>query len=51
MYLDRMVNYFEDQRMDKLIFRKDLFIGANEGSLLVGKYEIVQPYITCQTQN
>ena len=49
MYLDRLVNYFEDQSMDKLIFSKDLFLSANEGGLIIGKYNIVPPYITCQT--
>lgn len=49
MYLGRLVNYFEDQKMDKLIFKKDLFISANEGGLLIGRYDIIEPYITCQT--
>lgn len=37
--------------MDKLIFDKDLFISANEGGILFGKYKIIKPYITCQTRN
>lgn len=35
--------------MDKLIFDKDLFISANEAGLFFGKFDIVKPYITCQT--
>ncbi len=49
VYLDRLVNYFEDSSMDKLIFDKDLFISANEGGILFGKFNIIKPYITCQT--
>lgn len=51
MYLNRLVNYYEDTSMDKLIFDKDLFISANEGGILFGKYKIIKPYITCQTRN
>ena len=29
MYLDRYVNYFQDERLDKIIFHRDLFISAN----------------------
>jgi uncharacterized membrane protein len=49
MYFDRLVNYFKDPDMDKLIFAKDLFISANIGGLFLGKFNIIKPYITCQT--
>jgi hypothetical protein len=29
MYFDRLVNYYKDPDMDKLIFAKNLFISAN----------------------
>lgn len=29
LYLDRLVNYFEDGNLDRLIFVNDLFISAN----------------------
>ena len=51
MYMERQVDYFEDQKMDKLIFTNDFFISANEDGLFVGNYKIIEPYIACQTSN
>ncbi len=51
MYHDRLVSYYEDQRMDKMIFKNNTFISTNEGGILFGKYEILQPYITCLAKN
>lgn len=30
LYLERVVNYYEDGNLDKLLFYKDMFISANE---------------------
>jgi hypothetical protein len=49
MYYDRLVNFYKDPDMDKLIFVQDLFISANEEGVYFGKFNLIKPYITCQT--
>lgn len=51
MYMERLVDYYEDQRMDKLVFTSDLYISANEDGIYVGNYTIIEPYISCKTSN
>lgn len=36
LYLGRIVNYFEDGNLDKLLFSKNLYISANEEGLDIG---------------
>jgi hypothetical protein len=38
MYLDRLVDYYQDKNMDRLIFFGSLFVSANEEGLLFGMY-------------
>ena len=35
--------------MDKLLFTEKYFISANEDGLYIGGYNIIEPYIACQT--
>lgn len=49
MYLDRMVNFFEDGLVDRMIFKNNLFLSANENFLYIGTYNIEPPMIACQT--
>lgn len=49
LYLDRVVNYFEDGNLDKLVFSGNLYISANEGGLDIGEVDIILPYISCYT--
>lgn len=51
MYLNRLVNYYEDGNLDRLIFNKDMFVSASESGVDIGKIKIIKPYITCNTQD
>jgi hypothetical protein len=48
-YLGREVEMFEDVRLDKILIKDNLFLGINQHGLKVGRYEVLQPYITCST--
>ena len=48
-YMGRLVSYFEDRKMDKLLFTDKFYISANEDGLFVGGYSIIEPYIACST--
>lgn len=47
LYLERLVNYYEDGNLDKLLFYKNMFISANEEGVDIGKVVIIKPYIVC----
>ena len=49
LYLNRIVNYYEDGKLDRLIFFKDNFISASEAGIDIGKVNIIKPYVTCST--
>lgn len=51
MYMDRLVDNFEDIMMDKFVFNSRFYLSANEDGLFIGNYTIYQPYITCSTTN
>jgi hypothetical protein len=51
MYMDRLVDNFEDIMMDKFVFNSRFYLSVNEDGLFIGNYTIYQPYITCSITN
>lgn len=51
IYLDRIVSYYEDEMLDKIIFHDNLTITANENAIAVFKYQVQKPTVVCQASN
>lgn len=51
MYLDKMVNYFEDANMDKLLIYNKFYISADEEGVDIGRINIIDTYVSCHTSN
>ena len=51
MYLNKKVNFYQDEQMDKIIFKDGLFIDTNENVLKIGSYKIIPPYTVCTTSS
>lgn len=51
LYLDRLVNNYDDYSVDKLVLAPDLFISANEGGLDIGDLKLIKPYVTCRADD
>lgn len=49
MYLNKKVNFYQDEQLDKVIFKDGLFISTNENMLKIGNYKIIPPYTICYT--
>lgn len=47
VYLGRLVNFYEDKNLDKLLFFKNFYISAEEQGLKIGRTTIIPPSITC----
>ena len=51
VYYGRLVNFFEEKNLDKLLFFKDFYISAEEEGIKIGRITIIQPSITCLTND
>ena len=47
MYLDSVANYYEERKLDKILFEEELYIGASENGIVIGDYKVIDTYITC----
>ena len=51
MYLNKKVNFYQDEQLDKIIFKDGLFINTNENMIKIGSYRIIPPYTVCSTSS
>ena len=49
MYLDQPVEFYQENKMDKVVFKNGTFISASEDKLVLGTYKIIKPYVVCRT--